>query len=154
MADYYTLIKRAVGRLDPAEARDGRLALYERAREAQLSQLLAISPALSEREIACEQMALEEAVGTVEAEFVQPSRNLSIPTAVSDLLLAAENIGKPVSDAGPRSALVSTRRRAERLSDAATHDTMRPMMMVSGAATARLSRYWRWRSSIRGGLSE
>ena len=146
MADYYTLIKNAVGRLDPSESRDGRLALYERAREAQLKQLLTISPALSKNEIAFEQVALEEAVCAVEAEIVPPPQDISVPV-VSDLLLAAENIGKPVSRAGARSAVVPTMLPSDRFSAIATGGKPRAMM-VRGAATGKLTKYWRWRSFI------
>src|ERR1700739_4638923 len=102
MSDYYSLIDRAVSRLDPHAPVESRQALYERARVAQLSQLRSMSPPLSEAEIIREQLALEEAVRRVEAEVNQPARDVRI----SNLVTAAEEIGKPIARAEDRSPVV------------------------------------------------
>ncbi len=144
MADYYSLIKRAVARLDPSGLREGRWTIYERARAAQLAQLRSISPPLSETEITSEQLALEEAVRAVEAEVAQPARDIQVP-AISDLMAAVGEIGKPISRADDRSSVVQAKVLAKPFSPALTAEMPLPMI-VRGGATGRLVRYWRWRA--------
>lgn len=144
MADYYSLIKKAVGRLDPSELREGRGTIYERARAAQLAQLRSISPPLSETEITSEQLALEEAVRAVEAEVARPAGNIQVP-AISDLVAAAGEIGKPISRADDRASVVQAKVLAKPFSPALTAEMPLPMI-VTGGATGRLVRYWRWRA--------
>ncbi len=67
MADYQPLISRAVAGLDQNTGENRRV-LYERARAALLNQLRSVDPPLDEAEIARERMALDEAIGKVEAE--------------------------------------------------------------------------------------
>jgi hypothetical protein len=148
MADYYVLIKKAVGHLDPLQPGDPRRALYERARTAQLKQLRAILPALSEQEISCEQMALEEAVRQVEAEVACLPGDIALP-GVGDLMLAADNIGRPMPRVEARSPVMSAMRPIARSSAIAIGEMPRPMMKIQGAATGRLIRYWRWNSHPR-----
>jgi len=144
MADYYTLIKKAVVRLDPAAPRQSRQALYERARVAQTTQLRTIDPPLSEAEIVCEQLELEEAVRRVEAEAAQRAGDLRVPT-LDDLVAAAANIGEPIIRTDSPSPVVQTKALADPLSPNQGIEV--PLLMVvSGGATARLVRYWRWRS--------
>ena len=143
MADYYSLIKQAVARLD-SSAHESRRALYERARAAQLAQLRNISPPLSETEITGEQLALEEAVCRVEAEVARPARDLHAP-AISDLVTAADEIGKPISRAVDRPSVNRARASANPFSSDQPVQ-MQPLMVVSGSATGRLVRYWRWRA--------
>ena len=139
MADYYSLLKKAVSRLDPFALPESRQAIYERARTAQLAQLRSNSPPLSGSEITREQLALEEAVGRVEAEVVQPARDVQVP-AISDLVAAADEIGRPISrieDRALAKALVS--------SFSPPSNEMPLPMILRGGATGRLVRYWRWR---------
>lgn len=143
MADYYSLMKKAVARLDTS-AHEGRRALYERARAAQLAQLRNISPPLSETEITYEQLALDEAVCRLEAEVARPARDLQVP-AISDLVTAADEIGKPISRADERPTVNRARAPANPFSSDQPVE-MRPLMVVSGGATGRLIRYWRWRA--------
>ena len=142
VADYYSLIKKAVGRLDPSELREGRWTIYERARAAQLAQLRSISPPLSEAEISREQLALEEAVQRAEAEVAQPAGHFEI-AAIRDLVAAADEIGKPVSRAVD--SVVQAEVPASPFAPASTTE-MPPPMVVRGGATGRLVRYWRWRA--------
>jgi hypothetical protein len=151
MADYYSLIKKAVARLDPSATCQSRQALYERARSAQVTQLRAISPPLAEAEITREQQALEEAVRTVEAEVAQPVRDVRVP-AVSDLVLAADEIGKPIARTDGRSSVGQARTSAKPVLVASTIDMTLPMV-VRGGATGRLIRYWRWRALPAGGAA-
>jgi hypothetical protein len=77
MADYYPLVARAIAGLDPSAPGESRRALYERARDALISQLRGVQPPLSESEITRERLALEEAVRKVESEAAQRARDAS-----------------------------------------------------------------------------
>src|SRR5262245_15080876 len=67
MADYYSLITRAVAVLDKNNG-ESRRALYAHARTALLTQLRSMEPALNESDITRERLALEESIRKVEAE--------------------------------------------------------------------------------------
>jgi hypothetical protein len=69
MADYYSVIARAVSRL-PSKTDDARHAIYERARTALRDTLRNYDPPLSETELASEEAGLDAAVGTVEVDFL------------------------------------------------------------------------------------
>ena len=144
MADYYHLIKKAVSRLDQRATSESRLALYDRARAAQLAQLRAIDPRPSEAEIASEQRALEEAVRSVEADIGGSIRDSRIPE-LNDLFTAAEDIGKPVVYPKDRSPVARARDLASPLLPGLAIE-LPPPMNVRGGGTGRLVRYWRWRS--------
>jgi hypothetical protein len=67
MADYYSIIAKAVGALD-GNTKDARRGLYERARAALVAEMGAADPALNQSDILIARMSLEEAIGKVEAE--------------------------------------------------------------------------------------
>src|SRR6516225_6590062 len=67
MADYYPLIRRAVGALDK-KSKEARRALYDRARATLADQLQRVDPPLSEMKLEHERLALEDAIGKVEAD--------------------------------------------------------------------------------------
>ncbi|MGD1037060.1 MAG: hypothetical protein ABR878_07655, partial [Roseiarcus sp.] len=69
MADYYSLLSKAVANLPKAGSASTRKAIYDRARKALLQQLRSLGPALSEADIAREEAALETAVARLEAQF-------------------------------------------------------------------------------------
>jgi hypothetical protein len=73
MADYHPLIARAVAGLEKNTGEERR-ALYQRAREALVTQLRGVVPALSEADITRERLALEEAIRKVEAEAARQPR--------------------------------------------------------------------------------
>ena len=137
MADYFALIKKAVTRLDASARVEDRWALYERARAAQTTQLRTISPPLSEAEITREQLSLEEAVRRVEAEAGELVHDHRLPI-MNDLVIAADNIGKPIVRAEHRSLDVQA--------TPLTTIQLGPTMIVGGDASGRLIGYWRWRS--------
>ncbi len=112
-----------------------------RAGAAQLAQLRSINPPLSETEITREQLALEEAVQRVEAEVTDAAGDAPIP-ANRDLLMAADEIGKPIARARDHSSIAQAKVLANPFSPA----EMPLPMMVRGGATARLIGYWRFRS--------
>ena len=82
MADYYSLIARAVAVLEKNSG-ENRRALYERARAALLAQLRGLTPALDESDITRERLALEESIRKVEAEsareFAETTRQPPAP---------------------------------------------------------------------------
>lgn len=83
MADFYPILARAVAGL-PDASPQARQAVYERAKAALLGQLRSLDPPLSEAEIMRERLALEEAVGRVEADYADapepgPRPNLPEP---------------------------------------------------------------------------
>jgi hypothetical protein len=146
MANYYPLISEAVAGLDPHAPRESRRILYERARAAQLSQLRIVSPPLSETEITRERLALEEAIRKVEREAAKRARDIDAQT-LNDLATTADN--RAVAQANRNSsvnqakALVGTYSSNEIIIDS-------PSMIVTGAATGRLVRFWRWRLVLPG----
>ena len=93
MADYYPLISKAVAGLDIGAPVETRRALYERARVALSDQLRALSPPFSEAEIACERLALEEAVRRVEVEAAQRARVVRVLSS-NNLVTDADDISK------------------------------------------------------------
>jgi hypothetical protein len=144
MPDYYGLIKKAVARLDSKAPLESRRALYERARVAQITQLRSIIPALSHAEISCEQLELEAALRKIEAEAAERARDVCVPT-LADLVAAADHIGEPLILSESRSSAVLEKALAKPFSPNQSIELPRPMA-VSGGATGRLVRFWRWRS--------
>jgi len=69
MADYYSVIARAVSRL-PSKTDEARHAIYERARTALQETLRNYNLPPSETEIANAQAALDAAIGKVEVDFL------------------------------------------------------------------------------------
>ncbi|NVO13051.1 MAG: hypothetical protein HXX10_03345 [Rhodoplanes sp.] len=78
MADYYPLIAKAVAGLEKNTG-EARRILYERARNALVTQLRGVTPALGESEITRERLALEEAIRKVEADAARKARSDSMP---------------------------------------------------------------------------
>ncbi len=79
MADFHALLARAVASL-PDPTREARLAVYARARAALLHQLRGMDPPLAEADIARQEIALDEAIARVEAQYEPP-----LPASGSDL---------------------------------------------------------------------
>jgi hypothetical protein len=73
MTDYHPLIARAVEGLERSTG-EARRALYERARNALVTQLRSVDPPLSESEITKERLALEDAIRKVEADAARKAR--------------------------------------------------------------------------------
>jgi len=69
MADYQSLLTRAVANLPPSSAAASRQAIYDRARKALVTQLRSLRPPLPESDIAREEAALDKAIAAVEASF-------------------------------------------------------------------------------------
>jgi hypothetical protein len=75
MSDYYTMMAKAVGALDPNTG-DARRLLYERARAVLVAELRGADPALDPSDIMAAQMLLELAIGEVEADAQRDQRAL------------------------------------------------------------------------------
>ncbi len=87
MADYHSLLSRAVANLSSASSPATRQAIYDRARKALLTQLRTLHPPLPESDITREESALDEAIARVEAQFATPDAQReppSPPAAASD----------------------------------------------------------------------
>lgn len=67
MAEYYTVLKRAIAGVDPNQP-DARRAVYDKARNALIGQLKAVDPPLTTAEISRQRLELEEAIRRVERE--------------------------------------------------------------------------------------
>ena len=69
MADYQSLLTRAVANLPKGHAASARQAIYDRARQALVNQLRTLRPPLPEGDIAREEAALDRAIAAVESGF-------------------------------------------------------------------------------------
>ncbi len=69
MADYQSLLTRAVANLPSSSPAAARQAIYDRARKALLTQLRTLRPPLPESDITREENALNQAIAQVEAKF-------------------------------------------------------------------------------------
>ena len=67
MAEYYTVLKRAISGIDP-NIPDARRTVYDKARNALIGQLKAVDPPLTTAEISRQRLELEEAIRRVERE--------------------------------------------------------------------------------------
>src|SRR3984957_10791571 len=98
MADYHSLLMRAVANLPNAGTQATRAAIYGRARNALLEQLRSLRPPLPESDITREETALDAAIAEIEERYgpQDPAPPLASPPPTSPLG------GKPV--AAPRPA--------------------------------------------------
>src|SRR5260370_41388197 len=80
MADYHSLLSRAVANLSSASSPATRQAIYDRARKALLTQLRTLHPPLPESDITREESALDEAIARVEAQFATPDAQREPPS--------------------------------------------------------------------------
>ena len=98
MADYHSLLMRAVANLPNAGTPASRGAIYERARKALLEQLRSLRPPLPEGDITREETALDAAIAEIEERYgpQDPAPPLASPPPIPPIA------GKPV--AAPRPA--------------------------------------------------
>jgi hypothetical protein len=98
MADYHSLLMRAVANLPNGGTPATRGAIYERARKALLDQLRSLRPPLPESDITREETALDAAIAEIEERYgsQEPAPPLASPTPTPPVA------GKPV--AAPRAA--------------------------------------------------
>jgi hypothetical protein len=100
MADYYSLIVRAVSRL-PSKTDEARRAIYERARTALQESLRTLDPPISEAELANAQSALEAAIRRVEQDVAieKAMHRMEQDVLATDMRQIVR--GEDVSDAAP-----------------------------------------------------
>jgi len=97
MADYYSLLSRAVAAL-PQSTPQARQAVYERARKALFNQLRAIQPPVAEADIAAEGRSLDEAITRIELDSVARAAEQA---ATASQAPAAPVASKPAPAAAP-----------------------------------------------------
>jgi hypothetical protein len=104
MADYYSLIARAVSHL-PSTTDEARRAIYERARTA-LQERLRNDPQISDAEVVNECFALEAAISRVEEDFLLSDmrRFVRAETALSPPSLIISKIKEFVRSVGDKFA--------------------------------------------------
>lgn len=78
MAEYYTVLRRAVAGIDP-NVPETRRAVYDKARNALIAQLKAVDPPLTTAEISRQRLELEEAIRRVEREAASGAGGPSPP---------------------------------------------------------------------------
>ncbi len=118
MADFYPVLKKAIGALPAGADTDRRVAIYEKARSALLRQMEAREPPLSEGEMMRERLALEEVVRRLEREAaseeldalerfadapIEPSRSSAYPHVAA---AAKKRFSRPMIAAAAAAALV------------------------------------------------
>ena len=130
MADYYPLISEAVAGLSPHAPRGTRRIVYERARDAQLSQLRIVSPPLSEAEITHERLALEDAIRKVERKAAKRDVH-GDPVSATDEAKGRSPIveGETIANSSPHAAIIGS-----------------PLMILTGTITGKFVSFWRWRA--------
>ena len=104
MADYQSVLTRAVAKLPGASSADMRRAIYDRAREAMLTHLRGLHPRLLERDITREEIALNQAIALVEAKFDATEADPAKPTAAKPAPPAAGYPDRIEAGASPRPA--------------------------------------------------
>ena len=104
MADYQSVLTRAVAKLPGASSADMRRAIYDRAREAMLTHLRGLHPRLLESDITREEIALNQAIALVEAKFDATEADPAKPTAATPAPPAAGYPNRIEAGASPRPA--------------------------------------------------
>ncbi|HME85242.1 MAG TPA: hypothetical protein VKG91_12015 [Roseiarcus sp.] len=110
MADYQSLLTRAVANLSSTNSTATRQAIYDRARKALLTQLRTLRPPLPESDIAREENALNQAIALVEAKFGGTDAAHAEPTpakTASSAPAPPAAAERPTAAAAPRPAPVS-----------------------------------------------
>ena len=81
MADYQSLLSRAVANLPNTSAAAARQAIYDRARNALVTQLRSLRPPLPDSDIEREERALDKAIAQVELQFAPSEAEREAPAA-------------------------------------------------------------------------
>ena len=102
MADYHSLLMRAVANLPNAGTPATRGAIYGRARKALLEQLRSLRPPLPESDIAREEKALDAAIAEIEETY--GSQDPAPPPASAPLTTTSPAAGKPGASLAPKAA--------------------------------------------------
>ena len=102
MADYQSLLTRAVAHLPNASVAAARQTIYDRARSALVTQLRSLRPPLPDSDIEREERALDNAIAQVEQQFGQPNAPEEAPPAPQSAPPRASGPGRgPTAAAKP-----------------------------------------------------
>ena len=106
MADYHSLLMRAVANLPNAGTPATRGAIYGRAKKALLDQLRSLRPPLPESDIAREEKALDEAIAEIEGRYgserrAEPSASPTAAAPIPTSPAAAKPGPAPAQSPGP-----------------------------------------------------
>ena len=104
MADYYSLLTRAVANLPSTSPAAARQAIYERARKALTTQLRTLRPPLPESDIEREERALDRAIAFVEAKFGPPDAVAAETTSAAAHAAAQASAPVPRAAGAPAGA--------------------------------------------------
>jgi hypothetical protein len=153
MADYYPLISRAVAGLKE-DTHETRRSVYQKARLALDHQLRSMRPSLTEIDIARERLALDEAIGKIEAERTRTADMLSLSwmAPASDLAPVPSReapqesslLKAKIADGSEAQQGIQTERRSEPRTTAPSHlassssESLTPPPLVSPASMAEL----------------
>lgn len=97
MADFYPILKRAIGAL-PDNSLSARRAIYARARDALERQLRGLNPPISDSDLLTEQLALEDTIRRLEEESLlqqQERANLGLDTPPVSIFQPKEEAQSP-----------------------------------------------------------
>lgn len=147
MADYYPLITKAVTGLGRDAPGERRRTVYERARAALLTQLRTLDPPFTEAEVACELLALEEAVRRVEGEATGRPFDTHAPL-VREEFRVFDDIATDADELAEVAARTECRHHVSPVPLPTEMSDEIPSIIVMGSATGRLSPIWRWRSRV------
>ena len=92
MADYQSVLTRAVAKLPAPSSAAARRAIYDRAREAMLTRLRALHPRIPEGDITREENALNQAIALVEVKF---DGTEAVPAQLTAAKAALSTAGHP-----------------------------------------------------------
>ena len=104
MADYQSLLTRAVANLPSTSTAATRQAIYDRARKALLTQLRTLRPPLPESDIEREEKALDRAIAFVEAKFGPPDAVAAETTSAAAHAAAQASAPVPRAAGAPAGA--------------------------------------------------
>ena len=108
MADYQSLLTRAVANLPSTSTAATRQAIYDRARKALLTQLRTLRPPLPESDIEREEKALDRAIATVEAKFGSQDAVAAEPVSGAPRPAAQASAPAPRAAGAPKPASPSS----------------------------------------------
>ena len=104
MADYQSVLTRAIAKLPGASSAATRWVIYDRAREAMLTHLRALHPRIPESDITREENALNQAIALVEAKFDETEADPAELTAAKPAPSVARHLDRVEEGAYPRPA--------------------------------------------------
>ena len=136
MADYYSLLAKALANLPNKSLPSARRAIYDRARKALIGQLRTLEPALAETDVKREETALDAAIQRLETQFASPAAAPAKPAPEP----AAKPPSQPASTPAPAApaALEGSDAEARSLSPPASRPVLTPPRAPAPTPPARI----------------